>query len=143
MASLIDIKEGRCGKSLYTCWQDILDEVGDMPARDMTKHITSRMTKTTHQDAPPHYYTHDIHLISALIVGLTKEMSPTLNAQWRAHDAATIAIVQKVKQEDITEDCNCIIEIPEDPTTITMWTRRALSTSSTPSHNPPRSKKED
>lgn len=40
-----DIKDKRYGQSLRTFWQDINTELGEMPARDMTAHIDSRMTK--------------------------------------------------------------------------------------------------
>jgi hypothetical protein len=131
---ITDIREGRCGESLHKCWNDIIEEIGELPAREMQTHITSRMTKTTHQDTPPHYYTHDERLLSAIIVGLTKETSPTMNERWRAQEAPTISIVQKLKREDITDDCNCMVEVPQDPLRphITLWMRRTMNT--TPIH---------
>jgi hypothetical protein len=65
-----DFHNGSCGPEIQRCLHDIIRDIGQMNEMDMRDQITIRMTKTLHQDQPPHYSVQDTMLIRHLIIGL-------------------------------------------------------------------------
>jgi hypothetical protein len=54
-----DIHNGSCGPEIQRCLHDIIRDLGQLNEMDMRDQITIRMTKTLHQDQPPHYSVQD------------------------------------------------------------------------------------
>jgi hypothetical protein len=64
------------------CLLDVKTELGDLNEVAMKEQITIRMTKTMHQDPPPHYSTQDSKLIRHTIAGLIEFVSDDQRNEW-------------------------------------------------------------
>jgi hypothetical protein len=64
---LDEVEKGECGPQLKKC---LITDLGHLSEADVKEQITIRMTKTMHQDPPPHYSTQDSKLIRHTIAGL-------------------------------------------------------------------------
>lgn len=124
------VRSGACGIHLQRCMQDIEEELGNLTEADMKAQINIRMTKTTHQDPPPHYPIASCRLIQGIIRGLEHK--------YGLKGPRITALTTQLTTYQIPEDCECIIEIHPDTTTIMLWTRRGMSninpTQPTPSY---------
>jgi hypothetical protein len=52
---LDEVEKGECGPQMKKCLHDVITDLGHLSeADDVKEQITIRMTKTMHQDPPPH-----------------------------------------------------------------------------------------
>lgn len=136
-----DIIRGICGPTIQQCYHDVIAAEETTTEIEIQDRITIQMTKTTHQDSPPHYHVADVILLERLIRGLIKEIDEGIHTMGHLQQARTIKIVPEIEPGDITPDTNCITEIRPHSRTITLWTRLDLADISTESSIERRSKR--
>jgi hypothetical protein len=131
-----DIHNGRCGPHIQRCMHDTIQDLGRMNETDMRDQITFRMTKTTHQDQPPHYSVQDTVPIQHLISGLIEFGNNDIKDEWYQHPAPYVVVGTNITMDALTDDCDAAVEINEEPPLIILWTRRSLDSSlDIPDHN--------
>jgi hypothetical protein len=79
---LDEVEKGECGPQLEKCLYDLITDLGHLSEADAKEQITIRMTKTMHQDPPPHYSTQDSKLIRHTIAGLFGSASDDFRNGW-------------------------------------------------------------
>jgi hypothetical protein len=80
---LDEVEKGECGPQLEKCLHDdVITDLGHLSEADVKEQITIRMTKTMHQDPPPHYSTQDSKLIRHAIAGLIGFVSDAFRNEW-------------------------------------------------------------
>ena len=115
---------------------DIIEDLGGMNETDMRDQITFRMTKTTHQDQPPYYSVQDTAPIQHLISGLIEYGNNDIKDEWYQQPAPYVAKGTHITMDALTDDCDAVVEINEEPPLIILWTRRSLdSPLDIPDHN--------
>jgi hypothetical protein len=100
-------------------------KLGDLNEVDMKEQITIRMTKTMHQDLPPHYSTQDSKLIRHTIAGLMGFISDDLRNEWSQQADPHIVVGDEITGDHL-ENCDCAVEITMKPPLVILWTRRLL-----------------
>jgi hypothetical protein len=94
----------------------------------MKQQITIRMTKTMHQDPPPHYSTQDSKLIRHTIAGLIDFVSDDLRNEWSQQADPHIVVGDQITCDHL-EKCDCAVKIIIKPPLIILWKRRLLDSS--------------
>ena len=131
-----DIHNGSCGPHIQRCLHDIIRDLGQMNETDMRDQITFRMTKTTHQDQPPYYAIQDTVPIQHLIAGLMAFGDNDITEEWHQQSAPYVVVGTHITMDHLTNDCDAVVEINEEPPLIILWTRRSLdSPLDIPDHN--------
>jgi hypothetical protein len=102
---------------------------------DVKEQITIRMTKTMHQDPPPHYSTQDSKLIRHTIAGLFGSASDDFHNDWNKQADPHIVVGDQITGDHL-ENCDCAVEKIMKPSLIILWTRRLASYSTTPPRSP-------
>jgi hypothetical protein len=134
--SIDDIQNGSCGPQIQRCMHDTIQDLGRMNETDMRDQITFRMTKTTHQDQPPYYSVQDTVPIQHLISGLIEFGNNDIKDEWNKQPAPYVVVGTHITMDALTDDCDAVVEINEEPPLIILWTRRRLdSPLDSPDHN--------
>jgi hypothetical protein len=85
------------------------------------------MTKTMHQDPPPHYYSIQDSKLTRhnTIAGLFGSASDDFRNEWNKQADPHIAVGDQITGDHL-ENCKCAVEIITKPPLIILWTRRLL-----------------
>jgi hypothetical protein len=121
------VEKGECGPQLKKCLHDdVITDLGHLSEADAKEQITIRMTKTMHQDPPPHYSTQESKLIIRhTIAGLIGFVSDDQCNEWNEQADPHIVVGDQITGDHL-ENCDCAVEIIMKPPLIILWTRRLL-----------------
>jgi hypothetical protein len=111
---LEEVEKGECGPQLKKCLHDVITDLGHLSEADVKEQITIRMTKTMHQDPPPHYSTQDRNLIRHTIAGLIGFASDDLRNEWNKQTDPHIVVGDEITGDHL-ENCDCAVEIIVKP----------------------------
>jgi hypothetical protein len=106
-------KKRECGPQLKKCLHDVITDLGHLSEADVKEQITIRMTKTMHQDPPPHYSTQDSK-IRHTIAGLFGSASDDFRNEWNEQADSRIVVGDQLTGDHL-ENCDCAVEIIMKP----------------------------
>jgi hypothetical protein len=107
-------KKGECGPQLKRSLHDVITDLGHLNEADVKEQITIRMTKTMHQDLPPHYSTQDSKRIRHTIAGLIGFVSDDFRNEWNKQADPHIVVGDQITGDHL-ENCDCAVEIIMKP----------------------------
>jgi hypothetical protein len=122
---LDEVEKRECGPQLKKCLHDVIKDLGHLNEADAKEQITIQMTKTMHQDPPPHYSTQDSKLIRHTIAGLLGSASDDFRNEWNEQADPHIVVGDQITGDHL-ENCDCEVEIIMKPPLIILWKRRLL-----------------